>query len=175
MAAWQQKNGGLIGTWHWQFGSWTLFNSYWQLPACLIFIQNSKLKLMNIKWQPWVMGQMGPTLCGCIILTGYCMFIERCANEKGVTKITHPNNTWNHFLEIPIAVLLTTYDTWDDPPNALLQSTGICSSSWRLPKVPVSGFLGGGGGGGGVSWHWLPSWELTYQPGSWEDDFVLFQ
>ena len=81
------------------------------------------------------MGQMGPTLRGCIILTGYCKhFIERCANAKGVTKITQPKTIHGIiFWKIPIAVLLTiTYDPWDDPPKT------YCSPP--VSAAPLEGF-----------------------------------
>ena len=50
---------------------------------------------------------------------------------KGGLYITHPNNTFS-FSGIPIAVLLTTYDTWDDPPNT------YCSPP--VSAAPLEGF-----------------------------------
>ena len=95
--------------------------------------------------------------------------------QTRVTYITHPNNTWNHFLEIPIAVILTTYDTWDDPPNTYCSPPVSAAPLEGFPKslslvflevaveVEVSPGIDG------------PLLGTHISEGSWEDDFVLFQ
>ena len=64
MAALVTKNGRLIGSWHWQFGSWILFDSCFLGNFCLIFIKiiSKYSKLTNIKHQTWRHGSNGANI-----------------------------------------------------------------------------------------------------------------
>ena len=55
---------GLIGSWHWQFGSWILFDSCFLGNFCLIFIKfiSKYSKLTNIKHQTWRHGSNGANI-----------------------------------------------------------------------------------------------------------------
>ena len=176
------KNGRLIGSWHWQFGSWILFDSCFLGNFCLIFIKfiSKYSKLTNIKHQTWRHGSNGANIPQLYDYRTLHVYWELSRwNIQGSFYIANPNkpllfsgspsklsyicNTFASNLIPPRSHLMTP-----DSLLPILQSPQVSGSSRRLPKVPVSGFRGGGGAG--VSWRcclWKDlSVQFNYPPGN---------